>query len=118
MNRKGQSLVTFLVIIPVLILLLGSIVETSSIFYQKARITSVTKTIIKSTIDKKENNDIIMLYGKNSIDYTAIDIIDAEGLEIHLKAKIKGMILGKDYDAYISILGYLDDGKVKFKKGN
>ena len=121
LNKHGQSLIIFIIIMPLLILLLGGIIEISIISYQKKHLTSLTKTIIASCIASKEKNDIISLYNKNGV-YEDIEIFTSDGLEIKFTGKAKsflGKIVKKDnYSIQIDILGKMENDKIIYEKGN
>lgn len=122
MNKKGGVLVTFIILIPVLILLIGYVIELSMIGYQKKKITSVTKSIIANCIDECEKDDIIILYDKNSIHIENISVENGSYLRIKLDSKISsfmGNIIGKDeYIISIDIKGYKDNNQIKYEKGS
>lgn len=121
LNNKGQSLVMFIIVLPLLLIILGTTIEYSLLTYNKNKIASVTKTIIANCIDRCEKDDIILLYNKNDIkvDNVAIDVSD--GLQINLKTSVNsyfGNIIGKEsYDINIKIKGYLKKEKIYYEKG-
>ena len=128
MNNKGQSLVTFIIILPILLIICGIVIEFSNIAYQKHHFTSVTKTIISSIIQTDKNididkkNDIIKLYNDNNIQVDDITIIDNDGLTINASLRMDslfGKIINKDYyEIKISLNGkFNDNNKIVFKKG-
>lgn len=120
-NKKGQALVAFVIILPIIFLLLGMVIEFSLIAYHKSKITSVTKSIIANSIEDAQKDDIIMLYDKNGIDVIKLDLITGDGLSIDLEANVDsflGDIVGKNnYKIKIKIHGYQKDNKVYYEKG-
>ncbi len=62
MNNKGQSLIIFIVIIPVIITCLGILYDISNIIYNQNKYNNISKQIISTTLDK---DNIITLYNKN-----------------------------------------------------
>ena len=127
MNNKGQSLVSFIIILPIILLICGALVEFSNVAYQKHRLTSVTKTIISSillsdkSIDTNEKDDIIKMYDDNSITIDELLVEDNNYLKITANIKVNsflGKIINKDYyDINVTIKGEVIDNKVVFKKG-
>ena len=121
LNKKGQSLVTFIIIMPLVLILLGMIIELSLITYYKARTISITKSIIANCIEDGQKNDIIMLYDKNDINVKDIDVNTTKGLEIKLVSSIDsflGSVIGTDsYKLEINIKGYQKDNKIYYEKG-
>lgn len=71
MNRKGQALVAFIIILPIVLLFLAVVIDVSFMLKEKTKLTSVTKTILLSTYKKKEEEryleDIENLFLKNGI---------------------------------------------------
>ena len=120
-NKDGQVLVTFMLMIPLLLLLLGTVIELSMIAYQKERLNSVTKSIIASCIENPEKNDIINLYNKNGVE-SDINIDTSNGLEIYFNYELDsflGNLIGKDqYEIKIDIIGKKENGQIVYMKGN
>lgn len=120
MNKHGQTLVAFIIIIPIILLALGSIIELSVLEYNKKKIESTTKTIIASHIDSMDEDKIRQDFEDNDI-VGNIQISTKEGLEISVDTFVQGY-LGKiidkeNYEIKVDIIGYQDEGKIKFKKG-
>ena len=62
MNKKGQSLTIFIIILPVIFNSLAFTFDYATIINEQMKYESVTKTILKSTQDEEE---IKTLYQKN-----------------------------------------------------
>lgn len=122
MNKKGQSLVMFVLILPIIIFLLGYVIEVCIIGYNKIKITSVTKSIIANCIDECEKDDIMVLYNKNDIKVDNLETDKTLGLKIKLESHIEsflGSVIGKDnYQITISIEGIKENDKIKYEKGS
>ena len=120
MKNNGQALITFIIFLPIIIIILGSVIEVSIINYSKHKLISLTKSIIASTIESKNKNDIILLYNKNNID-TDFDIIYDDGIEIIFNYEINsflGKIINKDYyNIYIDIKGKKYNNQIIYEKG-
>ena len=67
MNRKGQALVEFVLILPVLILILFVIFDFGNIFYSKYDLQNQSSDIIKLMINGKDSDDIKKVYDKFNI---------------------------------------------------
>ncbi|NMA51007.1 MAG: hypothetical protein GX951_04075 [Mollicutes bacterium] len=121
MNNKGQTLALFIIILPLLLLACAVIIDTSLITYNKVKLNSITRTIIKTSIERNDKDDIIKLYNDNNIEYEKIEISFEEGLHIKIEIKIDsllGKVIGKNY--YIirtSLIGTKEDNVIKIKKG-
>lgn len=120
-NNKGQSLVTFIIVLPLILVIFGMLIELSLISYHKTKIISVTKSIIANSIEDAQKDDIIMLYDKNDIKVDDIDVDTTSGLEIKLVSSIEsfiGNIIGNDsYQIEVNIKGYQKDNKIYYEKG-
>lgn len=121
MNKKGQVLVSFLIIIPLIIVLVGAMIESVYLSYQKRKFYSVTKTIIASCLERNEKDDIINLYNDNSIDIKDIDIIYDNGLTIKASTEVDsllGKIISKDkYLINVNINGKKENDKIVYQRG-
>ena len=120
-NKNGQVAVAFIILIPFLLLGVGSLIEYSSIRYNKTHLESIIKTTIRENIDNPDENKIEELLLDNGIkeDY---EIIIEDGIEIKLQKDIDsflGKLINKDkYELNIDIKGYLDNDKIIYKKGS
>ena len=89
MNKKGQSLVLFIIILPIILFLFGLLIERVYLTYQKQKLYSITKTIIALSIERNEKNDIINLYKDNNIVLENIEIDGSSGLKIIASEKVQ-----------------------------
>ncbi len=64
MNKKGQALVEFLIILPVFVMLLLSIIDFGNIIYNKNHLENVLSQVIEF-VDEKEIDEINLLVNKN-----------------------------------------------------
>ena len=121
-NNKGQSLVLFVIVMPIILILFGYMIEIAFMGYSKQKIVSVTKSIIANCIDDCQKDDIILLYNDNNIKLEAISISRVKGLSINADVEVDsfiGKIIGKDnYILNINLLGYKDNKKLNFEKGS
>lgn len=69
-NKKGQALVEFVIILPIVLMILFVIIDFSNIFYQKNHLEGITNDIVvfkengKSDefIEKRIDNDVTVSY--------------------------------------------------------
>ena len=66
MNKKGQALVEFVIIMPIVMMIIFVIIDFSNVFYQKNNLESITNDIVRLKENGKSDS-----YIKNS---TAKDI--------------------------------------------
>lgn len=114
MNKKGQVLILFVLIIPVLVLLSAYIVDNVYIAYNKNRLNQINELVIEDASKGiLEIDDISEYVNKNDkdIDVKFVYLGDDE-VEIILKKDIKslfGRIIGQDNYSLTS------DKKLKMK---
>lgn len=88
MKNKGQALVEFVLILPVLLLLIFAFLDISRIMIGKSHLESVMNDVIK-LVDDDKNIDEINNYLKKSTDYKIkLDIEYNEYMIITLKSSI------------------------------
>lgn len=117
MNKKGQSLVIFIIILPIILLLFGLLIERVYLTYQKQKLYSVTKTIIAFSIERNDKNDIINLYKDNNIVLENIEIEDDNGLKIIASEKVPSIIKKEDYIIEVNIKGVKKEDKIIYQRG-
>ena len=66
LNNKGQTLIMFILLIPLILVIMALVIDTSFVYKEKIKFQSVTKTIMKTTYENKDatdfNDKIINLY--------------------------------------------------------
>ena len=125
LNNRGQSLVMFVVIVPLLLLVLAMVVDIGNLVNNKIEINSVNKLAISYGIDNidKDNieNEVKNIINKNYKDIDDIKIsIQDEKISIDLKyysKSIFGNIIGtKGYLIESSYKAYMDNSKKRIEK--
>ena len=53
-NNKGQTLVLFIIFIPILLLLAAFVIDTGIIIRESTRLKSTTKTVLKDTFYQED----------------------------------------------------------------
>lgn len=122
MNNKGQTLVVFILLIPLLMLIAAFAIDKGYVVYKNIEIKNVTKDIIRKEIlkDSLSDSDIKAIYQKNDIPTTNL-IIERGKDSITIKNSyqvdsIFGKIVQiKNYDVGCDITGSLNKNKVVFK---
>ncbi len=98
LDNKGQSLVMFILIIPIILLLLVLIYDVAGALYEKNRLSNTSYLAIEYALDNINNideNNIVEYILKNSENLNNISvIIKDEVVDIELDKNIKG-IFGK-----------------------
>ena len=121
MNRKGQTLVIFIVILPLIILGFSFLVDTGLMYIGKTKLISTCKTLISDYYDKEFTNEDIKEYlDNNHILYDDYEINRKDNnLVIKVDGKIKsifGKLIGKEeYPIKVQLTGTKEDTKLKFE---
>ena len=121
MNKHGQVLVMFVILIPIIILLLLGIVETGNLLYKKSEVISLTKMIIANNIEEKSKDDIINIYKDNKVDVVSVSVIINNDINVKVTYNIPstfGSLIGKEkYKVTLNLIGKKEGNKYIYKKG-
>lgn len=119
MNKKGQVLVVFIAILPIIILLFAYIFDTAYMEGEKKSLDSVAKTSVEY-LDKGYEINLVEKYIKDSDKKIIIKEIDSDNLSVVLEKKIDsyfGKILGLDeYLVKSSMKGKINNNKLLVEK--
>lgn len=126
MNRKGQVLVSFIIFIPIFLIILALIVEIGNLVLQKNRIDSISYIILDYTLDNIDSIDVLdkgtylLLENDNNIVINSYTIEDNK-IYLNITYKVEGIfsniintdnfILNNKYIAY-----FQDNKKIIDKK--
>ena len=122
LNNHGQTLIIFVILLPILLALMAFVVDISYMYNEKFHLENTTKMIIKNNyknrLDNGIENKIKDLYKKNDI---KINNLKIESTTNYLKIKnnynidsIFGKIVGlKKYKIKTNLKGYEEDNKIK-----
>lgn len=94
MNKKGQVLVAFVLLIPIVIMFLGLIVDVGINLTERKRIDDTLNNIISYSLKNKEiiTQDLIEENIKENLEYDSLNILlDEEKIEISLSKKTKSV---------------------------
>ncbi len=125
MNNKGQTLVIFLILIPIIIVILALVIDLGLVQSTKTKMLKVTEMIIEDVIDKEgyDKEELVKrLYKENKIKYTSLKVtFDDNKLSINIIKNIEGLF-GKfislnNYKIEISLTGYRQNDKIIIEKG-
>ncbi len=120
MNNKGQTLVIFIIILPVIILGVSYLVDTGLMYIGRSKLISTCKVIIDKYYDEEISDSKVEEYLKdNEIKYTDYKVSRNDNLSIEVKSKIDsifGNVVGiKEYEISAKVTGYKENDKIKFK---
>ncbi len=125
MKHKGQTLVAFVIIVPVFIIFLAFVVDTSYLFKEYTHLNNTTKTILKNTYQKRLESDyydiVKNLFQKNNISVENLEaIVDENKVEIFNRYNIKsifGQVIGiKQYEIKVEMFGIEKNEKLIVEK--
>lgn len=101
MNRKGQALVEFVLILPVLILILFSIVDFGNIFYSKYDLQNQSLDIIRLINNGKTKEEVNLIYDDFNIDisvyeenYKLVEI----SRDVNIMSPVMQLVFSKNYE--------------------
>lgn len=119
MNKRGQTLIIFVVLIPLFLGIIALVVDTGVIIHEKVQGIEVAKTIIQDSMNKSEE-DILALCRNNNVNEENLIILSGEN-EITIKNEyeidsIFGSVIGiKKYKIKIDVTGINKENKIKFE---
>lgn len=124
MNRNGQALVIFVILIPIIALVMTLVLDLGNVNKEKIKITNTLTTIIEDVLNKESDNKeelVKELIKLNEIKYDELNINYDESLNINLTKDIKsvlGSFIKIDiYRVKISLTGSINNGKLTIEKG-
>ena len=120
LNNKGQSLVLFVVIMPIILLMFVLVYDIGNAMYEKNKLSNVSYMVVDN-IDKVDENDLIDLIDKNTNNLSSMSVlIDNGKVNVTLTKTIKGTF-GKIFnfdliEAKSEYTGYMDNGNKRIEK--
>ena len=114
MNNKGQTLVLFVVLIPLMLALFAFVIDSAYIVRKDTELEGIATSSLKSVIkDNKSISEVKQVIKKND---NNIEIISFDDSIIHLKNKINpifGKVVGYDkYNLEVELYGGYENGKL------
>lgn len=101
LNNKGQSLVMFILIIPIFLLIMTLVYDVGNAIYEKNKLSNLSYMTIQYGLDNIESideNELISLIMKNVDNPKLISVLIENGkIEIKLTKDVKG-IIGKMFN--------------------
>lgn len=118
LNNKGQSLVMFILILPVIILVLVLVVDVGNAIYIKNKLDNVNYLVMDYALDNKNSSnlseEVITLVNKNMDGISFINIDnESDYIYISITKKISGIISDKVIvsEAISKYKGYIKEDK-------
>lgn len=124
MNNKGQTLVIFIIMIPIILLIFTLIIDLGYVSKEKIKIDSTLRVIIRNVLEKETFSKEMIddLIEKNELTYDNYKYSYENGLlKINITKNIKsilGKIINTDiYKIEIKLTGYIENDKIIIEKG-
>ena len=120
LNNKGQSLILFIVILPILLLILVLVIDVGRIIVLKQELDNINKIVLDYGLDNIDmddlNNKMVELVKLNNNEIDDINInLEEDKLYIELNMDTGGMLSGlvdiSIFDIKSSYVGYIKDEK-------
>ena len=125
LNNKGQTLVLFVIFLPVLILLLILVIDIGKVIVLKQELSGICEIVLDYGIDKINEENIIdelnqlVILNKNDIDDFNL-YIENEKIYINLEEKNNGIFSNfiniSFFDIYISYVGYIENDEKRIER--
>lgn len=99
MNRKGQALVEFVLILPIFILLLFVIVDFGMVLSKKNELENISVDVVEMLKNDSSISDINELYSNVNISIDSDDVYTKVVIssDVDIMSPILSRILGKEY---------------------
>ena len=104
MNNKGQTLVLFVLILPIIVFIMLLVIDVSNMFITKQELNNIKEENIDSKLEELINKNI-------SVNEHTIRI-DNGIIEIEIKKNIQGIVTKKKiYEVKSTYKGYIEEDK-------
>ena len=120
MNKHGQTLILFVILIPILLGLAALVIDVSLIVSKSVELKEVSKTIIENVWGDATEEEIRNLFIKNDIPVGHL-VVEIQDEEIRIQndyevAAIFGTVIGiHTYEIKVDITGREYDRKIVFE---
>lgn len=109
LNNKGQSLVMFILIIPIFLLIIAMVYDIGNALYEKEALNNINQMVLDYGLDnleKIDENDLMELIIKNDNNLKNVSItINKQVVTVTTQKKVKGIfgnILGTNITEVVS----------------
>ena len=124
LNNKGQSLVLFVLLIPIFVMIMASVIDVGNLISAKTEIDNINKIVIDYGLDNMNDtnvvNDMKLLAKENkkdiNIDIRFVDMEYRVLCNYYVDGIFSNVLKIKWYNVKSSYIGYLDNNKKIIKK--
>lgn len=117
-NNKGQSLILFIIILPILLLILVLVVDVGRVFVLKQELNNINEIVLDYGLDNMDKIELIdelnnlVLLNNDDIDNIDISFLDNK-IYILLEEDVKGLFSSLVDISFFSVkssyVGYIDN---------
>ena len=118
LNNKGQCLVMFVVVLPILLLIMILVIDVGNVIMQKQELDNVNYITIEYGLDNIGEVDhekkLVEMVNKNIDDISLVSVdANKNQIKITIKKEIKGLLTDKFkiFELESSYIGYIKEGK-------
>jgi len=120
MNNKGQVLVLFVIILPVILILATYMIDSGYIVSEKSKIDDINEIVLKRALTNDlSTSEIKDLIDKNDKDIYIVDVNYDDGIRLHLQKIIEpifGKIVGyQQYEINSNLKATYVNGKIRIE---
>lgn len=125
LNNKGQSLVLFVIVLPILMLILVLVIDVGRVIVLKQELSNISEIVLDYGLDKIDDNELELelnnLVKLNKKDIDKIDIsIEDEKIYLKLEDKSKGIFSGfvdiSMFNVKTSYVGYIESEEKRIER--
>lgn len=122
MNNKGQSLVIFVLVLPLIMFIIAGIVEIGRLSIVKAEYEGSITDAINYGLDNLDRDDVKEKIGQlinSNIKGTVEVEVSNENIEVHVTNSLEGLfskLFKSYYDINLTYKGYISNGEKKIIK--
>ena len=125
MNNKGQSLVLFILIIPILTGIMALVIDVGKVFTTKSNQENTLELVLEYSLEDMKKNTLqeekLKKFLHKNLEKNANTIsIEQETITVSTKGEVEGIfskLLGfNKFKVETQLVGYLEEDKLKIKK--
>ena len=121
MDKKGQTLIIFVILIPIIVTMIAIVVDVGILTYEYEHTRGVIDNAIENYFEKESEIELKKILEWNEIPMENLKIEEKQNqIEVSIKYQIDslfGKIINiKKYDIEIDRIGILENGNVKITK--
>ncbi len=123
LNCKGQSLVLFVLILPIILMIMIMVIDIGKMVNLRNQLDSINYLAIDYALDNIDNENLSLvieeLIKKNDLDINIAKISISNKIEVELEKDVDLILFGnKIIDVKSSYIGYSDNNKKIIERNN